>query len=509
MVLLTLGFACRLVFPSLQAVTRGDPNVADFGQGSDRAPTRGTQRIVGVVVNEHGQPVARAQVQAFSLRTAVPEVQPQRTVPFSVRASGSASTDVEGRFQISGLETGEYLVAAEAAGSLRSLGAPESPIYATTFYPSAIAYQAAERVATGNTAAAPIQIVLVQVRGVRVAGAVVSPTAAPTSGMEVRLFRRFGDFGSDAGVAVVGANGTFEIPRVAPGWYRLTVGVRSTPLNVIEGEFATTLIEVQNNDIGDLSLVMGRGASITGRVVAEPGAGISPIGLRVGASLTPEAYSSEFQGISAMVAADWSFRMTGLTGDYRFGVTGDRTLVQTTRVMVDGAEAPDNGGVELKDGTHEVVVFVGPRERPSTIDRTLSTRALVDQFKGEKVFFRTEGVCRRNHQPWRRERSPVIGRLVESRRQARTGKCGAHFRRARRPAWFPGHHRYPDRLIRPASRRHHSRQLDSPGPDPFRPLLCRPSAGRPTRSTRDPRPHPVAEGYGDQLDRAVGSRSDR
>jgi hypothetical protein len=55
---------------------------------------------------------------------------------------------------------------------------------------------------------------------------------------------------------------------------------------------------------------------------------------------------------------------------------------------------PDDGGVELKDGTHEVVVFVGPREMPSTIDRTLSTtRALVDQFKGEKLSHRQKEIA--------------------------------------------------------------------------------------------------------------------
>jgi hypothetical protein len=67
--------------------------------------------------------------------------------------------------------------------------------------------------------------------------------------------------------------------------------------------------------------------------------------------------------------------------------------VQATRVTVDGTEAPDDGGVELKDGIHEIVVFVGPREMSSTIDRTLSTRALVDQFKGEKLFFRQKEIA--------------------------------------------------------------------------------------------------------------------
>ena len=82
--------------------------------------------------------------------------------------------------------------------------------------------------------------------------------------------------------------------------------------------------------------------------------------------------------------------MTGPSGVYQFTAGTDRPpFVAATRVAVDGREAPATAGVELADGDHEVVVFVTPRERPQpTVDKTLSSAALVEQFKSEKVFWR-------------------------------------------------------------------------------------------------------------------------
>jgi len=370
-VLIALGYVPHPVLPAARGVTAGV--------------------ISGVVVDEHQQPVSRAQVSAFSVRAAVPQEQPRQTVPFSMRADGSATTDDEGRFQIYGLDLDDYLVAAEPLPSL-SVGAPKlTPLYATTFYPSTLDGRGALRVPASAGRADPIRIQLVQVRGARVAGSVVSPSGRPVAGMDVRLFYRFGGFGSGSNVAVVNADGTFEIPRVPPGWYRLTIAWREAARDADRGEFASRLIEVGDTDIDGLVLALGAGASISGRVVAGTQAGVqSAIGLRVSASTTDEAYAPPPPGISATVASDWSFRMTGLSGSYQWTVNADRPpFVKATRVTVDGVETASGTEVELTEGSHEVVVFVSRREPPApTFDKTLSTSALVETFKNEKVFWR-------------------------------------------------------------------------------------------------------------------------
>ena len=116
------------------------------------------------------------------------------------------------------------MVAAEPVSMLPSEASPTAEIYATTFYPSTIHDQEAARVSASAREDTPIRIELVRVRGARVSGSVVSTSGRPTAGMSVRLFRQFGGFGDESPVAAVSATGTFEIPRVAPGWYRLGIG---------------------------------------------------------------------------------------------------------------------------------------------------------------------------------------------------------------------------------------------------------------------------------------------
>ena len=134
--------------------------------------------------------------------------------------------------------------------------------------------------------AAPIQVALVRVKGARVAGSVVSRSGRSTSGMAVRLAYHFGGFGSEFPAGVVDGEGKFATPRLPPGAYELTVAPRQTDPRGEQDEFAeTTPIEVHDTDIDGLVLAFGPGASISGRVVAEPaGAVTSAVGMRVGAS---------------------------------------------------------------------------------------------------------------------------------------------------------------------------------------------------------------------------------
>jgi hypothetical protein len=364
-----------------------------INQSVERASNTGPGIIVGVVVNERHEPVVRARVQAFSVSPSLTQAQPRQTVSRLTPISVSASTDTEGRFQIAGLDLREYLIAAEPMPWLPSGGPGQAPIYATTFYPSIVDDQLAVPVPAFAYPAAPIRIELVPVPGARVSGSVLSPSGHPTGGMSVRLFHRFGGFGLESNIAVVSAQGTFETPRLPPGWYRLSIGTRPLESKDDSGEFADKLLEVQDHDLDGLSLVLGPGASISGRVVAEAGASApAPVGLRVSASPTVEQFSTS-RALAATVASNWSFRMTGLSGSYQFTVLADRPpSVVTTHITVDGVEAPASAGIELADGAHDVIVFVrfvAPRVMPRpTVDRTLSPGSLVEQFKSEKVFWR-------------------------------------------------------------------------------------------------------------------------
>jgi hypothetical protein len=306
------------------------------------------------------------------------------------RASGSASTDAEGRFQISGLPVRDYLIVATPMPLFPSGGPVPTRLYATTFHPSTLDEKEAVPVSASTQPSATAQIELVPVRGARVAGSVVSASGRPTKGLSVRLFHRVGGFGTETNVASVSSDGTFEIPRVPPGWYRLTVGSRTPVSEGKDAEFADKLIEVRDHDLDDLSFVLGPGASIAGRVVAESGTIMpSPIGLRVSASSSREQYSPS-NSISVNVARDGNFRMAGLSGSYQLTASGGGAPgIKATRISLNGKLLRAGAAVELSAGSHEVVVFVAPREPPQpVVDTTLPTAALIEAFKREKIFWR-------------------------------------------------------------------------------------------------------------------------
>lgn len=362
--------------------------VTGLSEGAQRTTKTGPGIIAGLVINEQREPVADATVQAFPAPTAMPQTGGDEHAPFTTSAIGQASTDSQGRFRITGLPLGEYLVGARARPSPPSDASEQPPMYVATFYPSAIDHHAAVSVTTVADFTAPIQIALVRVKGLRISGTALSASGRPAAGMPVRLFHRFGGEGSESPAGVVGATGTFETPPVPPGWYQLTIGTRSDDSQGESGEFATTLLEVQDRDVDGLSLVLGAGASISGRIVAEAGAATpATVAMRVSASAVSERYAMS-RGVSARVAPDGSFRMTGLSGFYQFSVSADREpFVQAARIATGGKESPATAGVEFVDGNHEVVVFVSPREPlKSPVDSALSTEALVERFKSEKVW---------------------------------------------------------------------------------------------------------------------------
>jgi hypothetical protein len=357
---------------------------AHLDHRTQRVRATGPGIIAGVVVNAQREPVAEATVQAFP----APASPPKAHTPFTTTAAAQATTDSQGRFRMTGLPLGEYLVGARVRPSPPADGSKPALMYVETFYPSAIDHQVAVGVSAVADDIVPIQIALAQVKGARISGSAVTSSGRPAAGVPVTLFRRFGGEGSGSRAGVVNANGTFETPLLPPGWYQVTIGTRADWEDP-GGEFATTLLELQDRDVDDVSLVLKTGASISGRIVADAGTpGLPSVGVRVSASPVSEAYAIS-RALTARVAPDGTFRMSGLSGVYQFSVSADKEpYVQAERVVTGGKESPATDGIEFVDGDHEVVVVVAPRApRKSTVDTSLSTEALVERFKQERVFF--------------------------------------------------------------------------------------------------------------------------
>lgn len=348
---------------------------------------KGTAVIVGTVLDEHHLPVARAQVQAFSAEDVRKASNSSQRLG---RSTGYASTDETGTFRISDLAAGNYVVAAEATPTFRNGGPVSARVYGPTFYPSTLDLSQTVFVDALDHQQVTVHIELVPVTPVRVTGTVIAASGRSTKGFDVKLFRNFGRFGSGATLAVVDAKGIFEISRVPPGTYGLTIEPHASREGQEGREFVDTMIDVKDHDL-DLSLTVRPGASLTGHVVAEPSGAIkTPFGLRVTVIRTNELFAFRSQ-IAAAVNGDWSFTMTGLSGSYEFFVSweGPPPRVVATRVVIDGTPYPTTRGIALAEGEHDVVVFVAPREAPKpTVDTTQTSSALVEQFTNEKVFWK-------------------------------------------------------------------------------------------------------------------------
>jgi hypothetical protein len=371
------GPASLAVAAQAQAVQRTLPD----------PPLPRTGAITGVIVGEGQRPIARVQVQAFPASALAPQA--SNPAQFPRRARVAAPTDAEGRFRIDGLEPGAYVVAAQTVPFLPSSGSSRAPLYGTTFHPSTLDARQAARVAVEADSVATAHVALVPVRGVRVAGTVVSPAGTSTAGLAVSLFHAFGMFGSLAIVATVGADDTFAIPRVTPGTYQLIVGTLPSMHDNDGGEFVVHEFQVGDRDVDGLALVVGRGATLTGRIV--PDAGVVPAaGLRIAAS--PVQDMSALRPITTTAAADGTFRMPGLSGTYQLTVRTARPPDLTiARIDVGGTEQPADAMLDLVNGVLDIAIHVTPSApRPPLVDLdpALSSSALVERFRAETLFWR-------------------------------------------------------------------------------------------------------------------------
>jgi len=338
-------------------------------------------------------PVPRARVLAFSAQD---PRQTAREVRGMIRPSGSASTDAGGAFHISGLAEGDYVIAAEATPTFPNGGQVPARVWATTLYPSTIDASRATAITASTRATERVTIELVPVTPVPVKGTVTTQSGRSVEGFEVGLFHSFGGFGGGGTVAVVDAKGVFEIPRVPPGMYELTVEPHASQPDDEGREFVHQVIEVKDREL-NLSLTADAGASLTGHVVAEPTAAVTTaIGLRVTASPNGgDGPSFAGRMIASPVNADWSFKMTGLSGSYDFFGSSDRApAIIATRVVVDGTSYAAGKSIALARGHHDAVVYVAPRPAPAPpVDTALTPTQLVDQFRSEKSSFRQFAVA--------------------------------------------------------------------------------------------------------------------
>ena len=292
--------------------------------------------INGRLLDEFGDPVARARVQALRYQLVQGT---RRLTPVGL----TAQSDDRGAFRLYGLMPGEYYVSA-LIRALRVDDPEDVTSYAPTYYPGTGSVTQAQPVSLAVAEEASISFALMPVRTARVSGRVLSSTGVPLSNGRVRLMApdstglRPADFGAGGRIL---SDGTFTLSNVAPGSYTLTA-LSEVPRNAgPDSERGSAPIAVAGEDLSGVVVITSRGATLTGTVGGRWGSATQPevSGLQVTARPVP--FERGARPRPARVDAEGTFTLTNLFGPSLIRVRGLSREWMVEAILVAGSDVTD------------------------------------------------------------------------------------------------------------------------------------------------------------------------
>jgi hypothetical protein len=182
------------------------------------------------------------------------------------------------------------------------------------------------------------------VRTARVSGSVVNSTGGPLTGGTVMLVSTDS---TGAPAAAFGAgnrirpDGTFTITNVAPGAYTLTA-TSGDPRRGgdADSELGSAPVTVAGEDLTGITVVTGRGATLTGTITGARGSAAKlPAGLQITAQPVP--FERGIGNRPARVNANGTFTLSSLFGPRLIRVNGIPQEWMLEAVIVAGADVTD------------------------------------------------------------------------------------------------------------------------------------------------------------------------
>jgi hypothetical protein len=261
-------------------------------------------------------------------------------------------TDDTGTFRLYGLAPGEYYVSATPRPNAFLEQSGDVAGFAPTYYPGTSSVSEAQRVLVGAGEEVSIGFSLLPARLSRITGTVVSQSTEVTGGM-VQLVSSTDisegpTFTQGGGVA---NDGAFTIANVPPGSYVLNArsGFGSGRGRGARGgggemEIGSATIVVGDSDVTGVTIVVSRGASISGTIVTEGTSPITLANLRVTVrqSRTGLGLNMSASGVSST----GSFQLSSLSGTLGLRVENLPQQWTVKSIVV--------GSADVTDGTFDV-----------------------------------------------------------------------------------------------------------------------------------------------------------
>jgi hypothetical protein len=313
--------------------------------------------IAGHIFDEDGEPLARAGVTVWRYQYQGGE---RRLV-----AAGSDQTDDRGQYRVYGLPPGEYVVSAVArlfarpverllafAGQAPPAESDEDTLgYAPTYYPGVTTAAQATPVAVGlGQEAANVDFQLQLVKLARVSGVLYGSDGTPLAGGVVLLQPdEAGAARADTITARARADGAFTIDNVPPGRY--TLFARNRPGRDQPPDYAVVPVVVAGADLGNVSVVLTPGATVSGTIAFDPNASTTPRSLAGFRVTVPALDPLPVAGNQpARVNEDGTFTVAGIPpGRHAIRAPSPPAPWVLQAVIVDGRDVTDTP-IELGAG---------------------------------------------------------------------------------------------------------------------------------------------------------------
>ena len=299
--------------------------------------------ISGRIMDEAGEPLARVQVYALAFPAGSPR---------GIRVGSGVQTDDLGQFRIFGLQSGEFVVAADARNNtFVSPNSPQSEAdqvgFMTTYYPGVTDESAAQRVrARAGTETSGVEIRVGSGRLFRVSGTILDSEGRAVSRSSGELIRRGTAFGNTQNFFFqTDEQGAFQMQNIPPGDYRLVMRYpNNTPAQAAaptDPQLAYQPVTVAG-DVENLSVVLRPGTTITGQVYFEqepPASALTQLRI-MATSANPE--DGIGRGLMpSPIGSTRTFTLKGLIGENLLRLIAPYQNIYLKSIAADGEDITD------------------------------------------------------------------------------------------------------------------------------------------------------------------------